>query len=254
MPLLATFDVFTFAEFLGLLKAHECTGHLHVRTGAMSANLVLEAGWLVGVDLGDRVTGGGDDAMDAVLEICCELLDSHRGVSEFTPSAATSPNGVRFDTDALLDSARGRLEEWRSIRAAIPSVELKPRLATTLPSQTITLDQGRWQLILAVDGRRSVASIARAVGLTSYELRRRMKALVDDRIIELDPALPRVPFDGEAVRGDQPPAEQNQVGSAEEPPAGEPPADSKTARRRSWRRRRKDEASGETPEVAEGTR
>jgi hypothetical protein len=206
MPLLVTFDIMTITDFLGLLKAHRCTGHLHVRTGSLSAHFFLEGGWLVGVDLGDRLAAGLDDSTDAVLEACCEMLDSDEGVAEFVLAAVHGASQVRIDPEALLESARGRLAEWREIRAAVPSLDVKPRLVEVLPGGAITLDQNRWDLVMAIDGRRNLASIARGLGVTPYELRRRMKCLVDDHMIELEPALPTVPFDGDSARVDQPPA------------------------------------------------
>jgi hypothetical protein len=254
MPLLVTFDVLSFAEFLGLLKKRQCTGHLHVRTGTLSAHLFLEGGWLVGVDLGDRFTATPDDGRDALLEACCEMLDSQRGVAEFVASAVNGANGPRFDTDAVLDSARARLDEWRSLQAAIPTVELKPRLVTTLPAGTVTLDQNAWQLLLAIDGRRSVAAIARGLGVTAYELRRRLKALLDDGIIQLDAGLPRVPFDAEASRPDgtlSPPEESDDGVEAEaEDSSAEADVEQKGSRRRlrPWRRKR---SVSERPEGSE---
>jgi hypothetical protein len=251
MPLLVTFDVLSFAEFLGLLKARQCTGHLHVRTGTLSAHLFLEGGWLVGVDLGDRFTATPDDGRDALLEACCEMLDSQRGVAEFVASAVNGANGPRFDTDAVLDSARARQDEWRSLQAAIPTLELKPRLVTTLPAETITLDQSAWQLLLAIDGRRTVAAIARGLGVTSYELRRRLKVLLDDGIIQLDAGLPRVALDAEAFRPEETSGPDERDDSAEtEADASSAEADleqqGSRRRLRPWRRKRSvsDDAEG----------
>jgi hypothetical protein len=240
MPLLVTFDVLSFAEFLGLLKARRCTGHLHVRTGTLSAHLFLEGGWLVGVDLGDRFTATPDDGRDALLEACCEMLDSQRGVAEFVASAVNGANGPRFDTDAVLESARARLDEWRSLQAAIPTLELKPHLVTTLPAATITLDQDAWQLMLAIDGRRSVAAIARLLGVTSYELRRRLKVLLDDGIIELEAGLPRVPFDADVSQPQPSPSPPDQGGDPAEMESSPSDVETKESRRRlrPWRRKR----------------
>jgi hypothetical protein len=245
---MATFDVLTFAEMVGLLKAHACTGQLHVRTGALSANLFLDRGWLVGMDLGDRLMSSADDGMDALLEACCEMLDGDRGVSEFVPATVASTNGLRLDIDAVLDSARGRMGEWRLIRAAIPSVDHKPRLVTTLPGQTVTLDQNRWQLILTIDGRRSVASLARVLGLGSFELRRRLKDLLDERIVELDAGLPRVPFDGQSARGDRSP----DLPAVEEPAPGQAVNGPAQGHRPFWRKKAGGPPGQEVADAADG--
>jgi Domain of unknown function (DUF4388) len=244
MPLLVTFDILTITEFLGLLKAHRCTGHLHVRTGGLSAHLFLEGGWLVGVDLGDRLGGGLDGSMDAVLEACCEMLDSDQGVAEFAVATVHGAGEVRIDPEVLLESARARLAEWREIRAVMPSLDFKPRLVEVLPGGTVTLDQSRWDLMMAIDGRRTLASIARALGLTPYELRRRMKWLVDDRMIELEPVLPTVPFNAESARlekaptsdGDQPGQPDAQEAAGQADPTGK-------RRRRRWAKHAADDES-----------
>jgi hypothetical protein len=184
------------------------------------------------------------------------MMDSDRGVAEFVVSAVNSTHGFRLDTGAVLESARARMEEWRSIQAAIPSLEFKPRLVKTLPAPTVTLDQTRWQLVLSIDGRRNLASIARGLGVTPYELRRRMKTLLDDRIIELDPSLPTVPFDGEAARPDHLPAPPEDSGPFNaQVGAGDADGTTKGRRRLLRSRKRTDEQNGQaTPDAASGAR
>ena len=85
----------------------------------------------------------------------------------------------------MLTRARQRLEEWRTLQAAIPSLDAQPRVVNDLDAEQVTLSRERWRLLTAIDGRRSLRAIARTLGLSDYEACRLVKSLIDDGVVEV---------------------------------------------------------------------
>jgi hypothetical protein len=81
--------------------------------------------------------------------------------------------------DAVLSAAQHRENEWRAVREAIPSLDLHPQLAEELGEPEITIDRKGWELLVAVDGRRTVHAIARKLKLTEFDTCRLLKTLID---------------------------------------------------------------------------
>jgi hypothetical protein len=87
---------------------------------------------------------------------------------------------------AAIDQARHRLAEWQELQALIPSLEVQPRLVTELDPGQVTLDREQWRVLTAVDGRRNLRTIGRALNLSDFEVCRAMRQLLAAKVIELD--------------------------------------------------------------------
>ncbi|HWG73992.1 MAG TPA: DUF4388 domain-containing protein [Acidimicrobiales bacterium] len=188
MPLSGTFDVLDFAEVLRLLGRQQLTGRLHVRSRSYGANLFLEDGLLVGADQSEhQAAAATGDVRGRLEEICFELLDAERGSFEFQAGRpGTIPAPSHLKVDGVLTRARRRLEEWRQLQVAIPSLDLQPRLVVDLERTEVTLDRERWRMLTAIDGRRNLRAIGRTLNLADFDVCRIIKALLDDGILELD--------------------------------------------------------------------
>ena len=114
-----------------------------------------------------------------VQEVCFELLGTDRGNFEFHPSRSTGPNaGAAIKVADALAQARQRLAEWQELQALIPSLDVQPRLVTELDPGQVTLDREQWRVLTAVDGRRNLRSIGRALNLSDFEVCRAMRELL----------------------------------------------------------------------------
>ena len=188
MPLSGTFDVLDFTEVLRLLGRQELTGRLHVRNRSYGANLFFEDGQVVGADQSEHQTAAvGGDVRGRLEEICFELLDSERGNFEFHPGRPGAlPATTRLKVEGVLTRARKRLEDWHELQSVIPSLDLQPRLVVDLERTEVTIDRERWRLLTAIDGRRNLHAIGRALNLSDFDVCRVTRSLVDDGIVELD--------------------------------------------------------------------
>jgi hypothetical protein len=116
------------------------------------------------------------------------------------------PAILNLTLDALLTRAHTRLEEWRKVQAAIPSLDLQPRPILDLDRQEVTLGRDQWRLLMAVDGRRSIRAVARMLGASEYDVCMTMHTLMEEGMLEVNgPALPAPRPDRRAAA--EPPAD-----------------------------------------------
>lgn len=188
MPLQGTFDVLDFGEVLRLLAAHHMTGRLYVRHRSFGANLFFESGLLIGADQSEHQPAGTiGDVSGRLEEVCFEMLEADRGSFEYHPGRASSlPVTTRHTVEDVLAQARKRLDEWRELQEAIPSLDLQPKLVLEMVRPQVTLDQERWRMLTAIDGRRNLRAIGRVVNLSDFDVCRVVRTLLDDGIVELD--------------------------------------------------------------------
>jgi hypothetical protein len=79
-----------------------------------------------------------------------------------------------------------RLEEWNRIRKKIPSMEIVFKMATAPGEGTfeISLKPVEWNLLLLIDGTRSVADLARDTLRTDFEVSRVLYGLFSAGLLE----------------------------------------------------------------------
>jgi hypothetical protein len=188
MPLQGTFDVLDFSAVMELLGERRMSGRLHVRSRSYAGNLFFVDGLIVGADQSEHQAAAVvGDAAQRAQEVCFELLSSDRGNFEFHPGRPTAPVGsASLTVTAAMAYARQRLTEWQELQALIPSLEMQPHLVTELDPGQVTLDREQWRVLTAVDGRRNLRSIGRALNLSDFEVCRAMRELLAAKVIELD--------------------------------------------------------------------
>ena len=63
---------------------------------------------------------------------------------------------------------------------------MQPRLVTELDPGQVTLDREQWRVLTAVDGRRNLRSIGRALNMSDFDVCRAMRELLSAKVIEFD--------------------------------------------------------------------
>lgn len=129
-----------------------------------------------GRDLADALIDGGADAellraalREQTVGALFEFLVPGETSFAFVPDT-TRPLGGRFAFAPadVIDEARGRVEAWKVIAEAIPSVSVVMRLRRQLNAPTIAIDADDWRILALVDGRSSVADIIRDLGMSAF--------------------------------------------------------------------------------------
>lgn len=203
MPLAGTFDVLDFGEVLDLLSRQSATGRLQLRTTSMHGVIWLAEGRATAAEV---ASSAGSELRskwrNQIEDICFDALRSPRGSFEFHPEdEAAVPPGPRVRLETVLESGRKRLAMWRDVEAVIHSFEAVPRLADALGGDEVTLDQDRWRVLVAVDGRRNVAALAKRLDIELLEFCQLLKPLVESGAVILDQpdgwlkSLPKVRLD-----------------------------------------------------------
>lgn len=186
MPLQGSFDVLDFSAVLELIASHKMSGRLHVRGRSFAANMFFSDGYIVGADQSEHQAAAvAGDVGQRAQEVCFELLGTDRGNFEFHPGRSSAA-GASISVKEALEQARQRISEWQELQGLIPSLDVQPRLVTELDPGQVTLDREQWRVLTAVDGRRNLRSIGRALNLSDFEVCRAMRELLLAKVIELD--------------------------------------------------------------------
>jgi Domain of unknown function (DUF4388) len=182
MSLTGTFDALDFVEVLELLARRSCSGRLSVRAGSAHASIHLDDGCAVGVEV--TGTGWRDQGRHwrmSLEEVCFQILRIGRGSFEFQPADRhESPSSGAVGLTEVVAAAQKRLDLWREVESVIPSMSAVPQLSEALLTESFTVSQEQWRVICAVDGRRTVAAVARRLDMDQLALAQILKPLVED--------------------------------------------------------------------------
>ena len=146
-------------SLLDSLEGLRASGNLQVVDGRWTGTIALAEGRVVGA------TFGTEQGLPALEAVCLGLPRGHFSVSQ---------REATFQVNLVLEPAalRERLEAWECeaarLWAAVPSLEAVPRVRhgdDRVAAGEITLRRRILSLLLALDGRRSVAALAQERGL-----------------------------------------------------------------------------------------
>jgi hypothetical protein len=109
------------------------------------------------------------------------------------------------ELDVAVDEVARLIAEWHDIQAVIPSLDCRIRLADDLGADELTLDRERWQLVVAIDGRRSVRDLVRKTNRPVLDVCHTILSLVDAGAVNVGappaaPAAPRANGNGTTTR------------------------------------------------------
>lgn len=188
MSLQGTLDTFSLAEVLVLIEKARKTGALEVRDPSSRGVLYIAGGRFSGAEAGD-LCGPVDSSeeLDArLIDVCFSLFRIESGMFEFEGDRFP-PWPVRGGSEIspLIEQVQQLRRDWLAIEAVIPSLDCCPTLVADLGDERLIVDRSAWRVMLAVDGRRSVRTLARELGRSVLEICRVIKGLVDSGAVEI---------------------------------------------------------------------
>lgn len=151
-------DDFPVDEVLHFLDAAGRPGRLVVE-GSLPADL------LVGSSTLGCPTAGVDRA--AIVERLFHLLLVGDGPFTFTPGDDVDVT-AGWPLDGMVEEVRARADRWRVLSQALPSLDVVVRLLPRREAASVTLPAGTWDVVVAVDGVRSVRAVALEVGADAF--------------------------------------------------------------------------------------
>jgi uncharacterized protein DUF4388 len=184
-----TLETLALPELLGLLAQSRKTGALWLDAANSSAVIYIAEGRCCAAEsseAGDPLTDGAA-LLARVIDVCFAVERADDGTFRFGPEEPlwTCPDTV--DLEGAIDELGRLVEEWREIQAVIPSLDCRIRLADELGVEALTVDRERWQLIVSLDGRRSVRDLVRKTSRPVLDVCHAILEMVDAGAVNVGP-------------------------------------------------------------------
>ena len=170
-------------DIIQLVSVSGKTGVFMLVRGAERGFIFLKNGRIVHAELGGLV---GEEAVYA-------LAIWSTGDFQFTPGKEVETVTIDKTNTSLLMEAARRLDEWKVLARKIPGVDYIPVLKTRDQGEPVTLSPPEWNLIIRIDGNKTVEELARATSSNSFDTAKVLYGLVTADLIQMRPreAAPR---------------------------------------------------------------
>ncbi len=162
-------------DIIQLVSVSGKTGMFMLARGAERGYIYLKNGRIVHAELGGQ---SGEEAVYA-------LAIWSTGDFQFTPGKETEALTVDKTNTSLLMEAARRLDEWKVLARKIPSVDHIPILKGRELTEPVTLSPPEWNLIIRIDGRRTVEELARATSSNSFDTAKVLYGLVTADLVAM---------------------------------------------------------------------
>lgn len=187
MALQGTLDTFALPDVLRLLAATKKTGRLRITGGRGTGSVWASSGDVCGVEA--THAPHANEPVDALFE----LLRFTDGAFTFDAEAVHDDPFPATDVEGLLTQAEAQLAEWREIEAVVPSMDAWVTLRKVLPAPDLTVDQERWQTLVAVGGGATVRRVADELCLAELPISRAIKDLLELGVVDVAETAPAAP-------------------------------------------------------------
>jgi hypothetical protein len=162
-------------DIIQLVSVSGKTGMFMLVRGPERGFIYLRNGRIVHAQLG---TLAGEEAVYA-------LAIWSTGDFQFTPGKETETVSIDKTNTSLLMEAARRLDEWKVLARKVPGVDYVPVLKAREMGGSVTLSPPEWNLVIRIDGRRTVEELARAISSNSFDTAKVLYGLVTGDLIDM---------------------------------------------------------------------
>ncbi|HEY7575097.1 MAG TPA: DUF4388 domain-containing protein [Thermoanaerobaculia bacterium] len=162
-------------DIIQLVSVSGKTGMFTLVRGAERGFIFLKNGQMIHAKLGELV---GEEAVYAL---------AIWSTGEFQFTQGEEPDAVSIDkpnTSLLMESAR-RLDEWKVLSRKIPGLDYVPVLVPRNLAEPVTLSPPEWNLVIHIDGKRSLEELSRAMGSSSFDTAKVLYGLITASLAEM---------------------------------------------------------------------
>jgi hypothetical protein len=170
-------------DLLKMLAAGGQSGRLELSSGLDLGDLYLQDGQPVHAEAAGE---WGEPAF-------ARLVAWPNGHFRFSPGRQPPERTITRTLEQLLAEAARVASEREAIRRVVPSMEVVPRLVRKAPGPTVTLDASDWEVVAHLDGSRTAAQLATALGVDDFETMRRLYRLKLVGLVEIEKAQQLAP-------------------------------------------------------------
>jgi hypothetical protein len=164
-------------DIIQLVSVSGKTGMFTLVRGNERGFIYLKNGQMVHARLSDLT---GEEAIYA-------LAIWSSGDFQFTPGEETDVASIEQSNTSLLMEAARRLDEWKVLSRKIPAIDYVPSFLVRESAEPVTLSPPEWNLVIHVDGRRTIEELARVVNLSSFETAKVLYGLITSGLVEMRP-------------------------------------------------------------------
>lgn len=169
-------DNFSLDEVLGLLSTTSKTGRLMLEGDRGNGTLSLHDGRLVAAETSYGSNGTSPD------DVVFELLRYEAGEFSFQVVDVEPSADDREVADVLL-AAEGRLADWRTIQAVVPSVQHFVTPVADLPTEEVKVNRAEWSTLIVIASGCAVSVVCDALKLGEVEGSRQIKHLAERGLV-----------------------------------------------------------------------
>jgi len=162
-------------DIIQLVSVSGKTGMFMLVRGVERGYIYLRNGRIVHAELGGQT---GEEAVYA-------LAIWSTGDFQFTPGKESDAVTIDKTNTSLLMEAARRLDEWKVLARKVPSVDHIPILKARDLSEPVTLSPPEWNLVIKIDGRRTVEELARATNSNSFDTAKILYGLVTGDLVAM---------------------------------------------------------------------
>jgi len=162
-------------DIIQLVSVSGKTGMFLLMRGGERGSIYLHNGRIVHAELGSV---SGEEAVYA-------LAIWSTGDFQFTPGKESDKVTIDKTNTSLLMEAARRLDEWKVLARKIPGVDYIPVLKPRELGEPVTLSPPEWNLIIRIDGRKSVEELARATNSNSFDTAKVLYGLVTSDLVDM---------------------------------------------------------------------
>jgi hypothetical protein len=164
-------------DIIQLVSVSGKTGMFLLLRGSERGSIYLRNGRIVHAEV-DGVSGE---------EAVYTLAIWSTGDFQFTPGKESETVTIDKTNTSLLMEAARRLDEWKVLARKIPGVDHIPVLKARELGEPVTLSPPEWNLVIRIDGRKTVEELARATSSNSFDTAKVLYGLVTSDLVVLRP-------------------------------------------------------------------
>jgi len=160
-------------DILNLLVLEGKTGKVTLKKGSTLGEIFVENG---------KIIHGADESSygeEAVYVMMTWMI----GKFSYTPDVLPDSKTINTPTEQILSEGVQRIQEWDRIRKAIPSTDIAFRLLPQKHAEDIVLKAGEWNILIHLNGMKTVGEIARELGMSEIETAKRLYRLLAAELI-----------------------------------------------------------------------
>jgi hypothetical protein len=161
-------------DILNLLIHEEKTGKITLRKGGVLGEIFVENGRIIH---GAAESSYGEDAFYLMMTWMI-------GKFSYTPDVLPNSRTIDTPTEQLLSQGVQQVQEWDRIKGAIPSTDTAFRLSSRKDAEDIVLKPDEWNMLICLDGTKTVAEIARDLTMSEIETAKKLHWLLTANLIE----------------------------------------------------------------------